>query len=145
MSSAVKLHLVIKIHLSNCILMVGPSLNPPPLLPTPHACLLPLLVISNTAGAPLAPVSPHVPPPPPAATHWGPHHLVRLTGFGKGDCGGPAGSTPAPRRSLSHRPSRWISLLSLKEHAVAEETGAGAQSWNQRGGGGIGQVDLEGK
>lgn len=144
MSSAVKPHLVINIHLSNCILMVGPSLNPPTPPSYPSCLSAPSVGHQKYCWRSFSPCQPPCAPPP-AATHWGPHHLVRLTGFGKGDCGGPAGSTPAPRRYLSHRPSRWISLLSLKEHAVAEETGAGAQSRNQRGGGWIGQVDLEGK
>lgn len=110
MSSIIKLYSVNNIHLSNHILVVGPPLTAPTPPSYPHEWLLPLLVIRKTAGAPLPPVSPPTPPPP--ATLWGHHHLVRLTGFGKGDCGGPTGSTPAPRRSLLHRPRRRISLLS---------------------------------
>lgn len=140
MINIVKLYFVNNnIHLSNHILVVGPSLKAPTPSSYPFERLLPLLVINNTAGAPLPPVSaPHLPP---SATLWGHHHLVRLPGFGKGDCGGPTGSTAAPCRSLLHRPRRQISLLPSNVHVVTGETRAGAQSQSQ--GGSSDQVDLE--
>lgn len=56
-------------------------------------CLLPLLVVNNTTAAPLPPVTPLYTP---VCYTLGHYHLVRLTGFGEGDGGGPAGGTPAP-------------------------------------------------
>lgn len=69
MISIVKLYFVNNIHLSNHILVVGPSLKAPTPSSYPHERLLPLLVINNTAGAPLPPVSPPPPPPPPSVCY----------------------------------------------------------------------------
>lgn len=114
------------------------SSHPPPLLPAPmNGCSLCWSsVILLLLLYPLL-----APPPPSACSLWGHHHLVRRTGFGKADCGAPPGSTPAPRRSLLHRPRRRISLLSLNVHVVTGQTGAGAQTQNR--GGSFDQVDLE--
>lgn len=74
------------------------ALNMDPSVGTPlTGCLLPLLVINNTTAAPLPPVTP---PLPPVCYTLGHYHLVRLTGFGEGDGGGPAGGTPALKAPL---------------------------------------------
>lgn len=115
----------------SCFMMLHPfvATNPwtwiPPSTQTASTslpgCLLPLLVINNTAAAPLPPVSP---PLPPCLLHTGTLPFGETDWLWWGRRWGSCRGYSCAQGSLLHLPGCRISLLSLTlPRAVAGETG----------------------
>lgn len=75
---------------------------------------------------------------PPVCYTLGHYHLVRLTGFGEGDCGGPTGSTPVLKapfcidRAAGSLCYRWNHMLLLEKRessTISESAWINSPGW----------------